>query len=445
MIYLVSSLAACQRLWPTNLLGGTIVALLLGAIADDFTGGLELASILVRDGVRTRLLTRFATPADLDGSEAAVVCLKSRVTPAASAVSLVDAAFDLLKAGRPRQVFFKYCATFDSTPRGNIGPAADCLMERTGARFTAFCPAFPAVRRFVFQGHLFAFDQLISNSPKRLDPLTPMREPNLVAVLQRQTARKVGLIRHEDLIAGTEALEARIAGLQAEGFAYAIADGADDADLARLAEVSIDWPLMTGGSTVCETYAALWRQRGLLGPALPLAPLPRIEGYGAVLAGSCAERTFEQLENFRSRHPVLMLDPAAGLGRETAFAAEAVAWAAPLLASGPLAIAVSSRPAEVAALQKRLGRRAAARLAERIIGRIAVGLAGLGVRKYVVAGGETSGAVLEALRCRALEAGPYEGPGTSRAVTIGGEPMSFYLKPGKLGPVDMFDAALAAS
>ncbi len=419
--------------------------MLLGAIADDFTGGLELASILVRDGLRVRLLTRFAKPADLEGLDAAVVCLKSRVAPRARAVAWTGAAFDLLATARPRQVFLKYCATFDSTPAGNIGPAADLLMQRTGAGFTAFCPAFPAVKRTVFQGHLFALDQLISRSPKRLDPLTPMREPDLVAVLRRQTRRGVGLIRHEDLIAGAPAIEARIAELRAAGITYAISDGTDDADLAALAGVCVDWPLMTGGSTVCESYAALWRARGLLSPAAPPTPLPRVAGHGAVLAGSCAERTFEQLEHFARRRPVLMLDPAACRGREAEAAAEAVAWAAGRIGSGPLAIAVSSRPDAVAALQRRLGRRAAARLAERVIGRVAQGLAGLGVRRFVVAGGETSGAVLEALGATAFAAGPYEGPGTARAVTLGPDLMSFYLKPGKLGAVDMLQTALAAS
>jgi uncharacterized protein YgbK (DUF1537 family) len=297
----------------------------------------------------------------------------------------------------------------------------------------------------VFQGHLFALDQLISRSPKRLDPLTPMREPDLVAVLRRQTRRGVGLIRHEDLIGGGPAIEARIAELRAAGASYAISDGTDDADLAALAGVCIDWPLMTGGSTVCETYAARWRARGLLSPAAQPAPLPRVAGHGAVLAGSCAERTFEQLEHFGRRHPVLMLDPAACHGREAEAAAEAIAWAAGRIGSGPLAVAVSSRPDAVAALQRRLGRRAAARLAERVIGRVAQGLARLGARRFVVAGGETSGAVLEALGATALAAGPYEGPGTARAVTGGPDPMSFYLKPGKLGAVDMLETALAAS
>jgi uncharacterized protein YgbK (DUF1537 family) len=421
------------------------LGLLLGAIADDFTGGLELASILVRDGIDTRLLTRFATPADLAGAAAAVVALKSRVAPVRQAVAATARAFDLLAHGAPRQVFLKYCATFDSTPRGNIGPATDLLMERTGAEFTAFCPAFPEVSRTVFQGHLFAFDQLISHSPKRLDPLTPMREADLVKVLQRQTPRKVGLIRHEDLRGGRSAILARIAHLRAQGIGYAISDGADDADLASLAEVVVDWPLMTGGSTVCEFYAEEWRRQGLVGPAAAPAEPPRVAGPGAVLAGSCADRTFEQLEHFGRRHPVLMLDPSEGLGREAAFAAEAVAWARARLTEGPIALAVSSRPAQVASLRIRLGRRRAARLAERLIGRIAVGLTRLGVRRFVVAGGETSGAVLEALRCRALAVGPYQGPGNSRAVSLGDHPISFHLKPGKLGPVDMLADALAAS
>ncbi|MFO1090810.1 MAG: 3-oxo-tetronate kinase [Hyphomicrobiales bacterium] len=421
------------------------MTLLLGGIADDFTGGLELASIMVRDGVRTRLLTRFATSEDVDGLEAAVVCLKSRVAPRNVAVKAVEDAYRILAPHRPRQVFQKYCATFDSTPRGNIGPCADRLMQLVGAPFTAFCPAFPAVARTVFQGHLFAFDQLISRSLKRNDPLTPMREPDLVRVLQAQTERRVGLIRHEDLRGGTAAIEARVAWLTEQGISYAISDGADDDDLRRLAAAVIDWPLMTGGSTVCEFYAPLWRERGLTRADTPPTRLPKGRGHGVVLAGSCAERTFEQLEVFGARHPVRMIDPVASVGRVDATAEEALAWAKPLVDRSPIAIAVSSRPEQVAALQKKLGRLAAARLAEEIMGRVAKGLAALGARKFVVAGGETSGAVLEALGVRVLDVGPYEGPGTSRAVTLGDDPMSFYLKPGKLGAIDMLERALQNS
>jgi hypothetical protein len=193
--------------------------LVFGAIADDFTGGLELASVLVRAGIRTRMLTRFSAPEDLAGVEAVVVGLKTRVAPKDPAVRAFAGAADLLAQGSPRQLFFKYCATFDSTRHGNIGPCADLLADRLGADFTAFCPAFPEVKRTVFQGHLFAFDQIISESPKRLDPLTPMRDPNLVRVLQQQTRPRVGLIRHDDFKAGAEAVCARVAALKKDGVA----------------------------------------------------------------------------------------------------------------------------------------------------------------------------------------------------------------------------------
>jgi len=412
--------------------------LVFGAIADDFTGGLELASVRVRGGIRTRMLTRFATAEDLSEVDAVVVGLKTRVAPKDQAVRAFARATDLLAEGHPRQLFFKYCATFDSTRHGNIGPCADLLADRLGADFTAFCPAFPEVRRTVFQGHLFAFDQIISESPKRLDPLTPMRDPNLVRVLQQQTRHRVGLIRHEDFGAGAEAVRARVEALKKDGVRYAIADGADEGDLMGLAAVSVDWPLMTGGSSVAVYYPDLWRARGLIGRHSS-SPLPGVDGHAAALAGSCADRTWEQLEHFGRTRPVSRLDLAAG---DPAAAEKAVAWAAARIASGPIAITTAARPEAVAAIQSRFGRRRAARMAEQLLGQIAAGLRGLGVRRFVIADGETSGAVVEALRIRALAVGPYEAPGQSKAVTIQEQPLSFYLKSGKLGAVDMFERVL---
>jgi uncharacterized protein YgbK (DUF1537 family) len=415
--------------------------LLFGAIADDFTGGLELASVLVRAGIRTRMLTRFAAAQDLADVEAVVVGLKTRVAPKEQAVRAFARAADLLAAAEPRQLFFKYCATFDSTRHGNIGPCADLLADRVGVDFTAFCPAFPEVKRTVFQGHLFAFDQIISESPKRLDPLTPMRDPSLVRVLQQQTRHRVGLIRHEDFKDGADAARARIEALRKDGIRYAIADGADEDDLRVLAAVSADWPFMTGGSSVAVYYPDLWRGRGLVG-RFSSSPLPNIDGPAAVLAGSCADRTREQLEHFSRSRPVLTLDLAAA-GVDQGATDMAIAWAAERIASGPVAITTAARPDAVAAIQSRFGRRRAARMAEQLLGRIAVGLRDLGVRRFVIAGGETSGAVVEALRIQALAVGPYEAPGQSKAVALVEPALSFYLKSGKLGPVDMFERVLA--
>ena len=414
--------------------------LVFGAIADDFTGGLELASVLVRGGIRTRMLTRFATAEDLSEVEAVVVGLKTRVAQKGQAVLAFARAAELLAKGTPRQMFFKYCATFDSTRHGNIGPCADHLADRLGVDFTAFCPAFPEVKRTVFQGHLFAFDQIISESPKRLDQLTPMRDPNLVRVLQQQTPHRVGLIRHEDFKDGVDAARARIEALKQDGIRYAIADGADEDDLRMLAAVSVDWPLMTGGSSVAVYYPDLWRARGLVDGHSSLS-LPKVDGHAAVLAGSCTERTAEQVEHFGRLRPVLRLDLAA-VGGDPAAADKAVAWAAERIASGPIAITTAARPEAVAAIQSRFGRRRAARMAEQLLGQIAIGLRGLGVRRFVIAGGETSGAVVEALRIRALAVGPYEAPGQSKAVALAEPELSFYLKSGKLGPVDMFERVL---
>jgi len=298
------------------------------------------------------------------------------------------------------------------------------------------------VKRTVFQGHLFAFDQIISESPKRLDPLTPMRDPNLVRVLQQQTPHRVGLIRHEDLNDGADAVRARIEALKKGGIRYAIADGVDEDDLRMLASASVDWPLMTGGSSVAVYYPDLWRARALVDGRSSSSSLPAVDGPAAVLAGSCAERTAEQLAHFGRSRPVLRIDLAT-VDEDPGAADRAVGWAASRIASGPVAITTAAPPDAVAAIQSCFGRRRAARMAEQLLGRIAVGLRDLGVRRFVIAGGETSGAVVEALRIRALAVGPYEAPGQSRAVALAEPALSFYLKSGKLGPVDMFERVLA--
>jgi uncharacterized protein YgbK (DUF1537 family) len=416
--------------------------LLLGGISDDFTGGLELASMMARDGLRTRLLTRLAKPDDLRDLDVAVIALKSRVAPAAKAVRDFARAMDVIASRGARQVFFKYCATFDSTPRGNIGPCADYLAERLGADFTGFCPAFPDVERKVYRGHLFWADQLISDSLKRFDPLTPMRDPNLVRVLQAQTKHKVGLIRHEELQAELPARHAAVAKLRSAGVRYAICDALSNDDLKRMAELCVDWPLMTGGSSVAEYYPDLWRARGLAGAPKPPVDLRPIAGPAVVLAGSCAEQTAAQIAHFGKSHPVHPIDLLEAVAKPDVID-RALDQARRQLAQGSIAFAVSASPEAVVAAQKRFGRHGAARRAEQVLGQVARALHTHGVRRFVIAGGETSGAVLEALKVRAMDISPYLGPGTARAVTCGTDPISFHLKPGKLGSIDMLDQATA--
>lgn len=416
--------------------------LLLGGISDDFTGGLELASMMARDGLRTRLFTKLARPVDLAELDVAVIALKSRVAAASKAVRDFTKAVDALTKRGVRQVFFKYCATFDSTPRGNIGPCADYLADRLGVDFTGFDPAFPDVERKVYRGHLFWADQLISDSLKRFDPLTPMRDPNLVRVLQAQTKHKVGLIRHEDLQRDLPSRQAHVAALKQAGTRYAICDAISNDDLKRMAELCVDWPLMTGGSSVAEYYPELWRAQGLAGTPKPPVDLRAIAGPAVILAGSCAEQTAAQIAHFGKTHPVHAIDLLEA-AEKPELVDRALDQARRELAHGSIAFAVAASPDEVTAAQKRFGRHSAAKRAEDILGKVAVALHAHGVRRFVIAGGETSGAVLEALKVRAMDISPYRGPGTARAVTCGADPISFHLKPGKLGSIDMLDQAAA--
>ena len=220
--------------------------MIFGGLADDLTGGLELAAMLVAQGVPTLLVTSAQAVGHIGATEAVVIAQKTRIAPAAEAAAKFEAGAIALREAGARQLFFKYCATFDSIDAGNIGPCIDVLMAQTGCNFTACCPTFPEYRRSVFQGHLFVGDRLVSESPKRHDPVTPMHDPDLVRVLQRQTRARVGLISHADIRTGAAAIARRVAALMAEGVSYAIADAAVHDDLAQLASATVDWPVMTG-------------------------------------------------------------------------------------------------------------------------------------------------------------------------------------------------------
>lgn len=410
--------------------------LLFGALADDFTGGMELAAMLTAQGVRCGFVTHPESVASLSDIDAVVIAQKTRVVPAALAVAAFRLAAQTLQHLGARQIFYKYCATFDSTDAGNIGPCADALREMTGSRLTVFCPSFPEVGRRVFQGHLFADHMLISESPKRFDPLTPMPDPNLVRTLQRQTSTQVGLIPQQVVHAGQSAMRQHASQLIDSGVGFAIADAAEPEDLAAIAELTWSWPLMTGNSSVAAYFPPLWRRHGWLLGEREAPRLPLVTGPGVVLAGSCAERSIEQLRAFEFERPVHWIDLERALAGDDVVS-KAMEWVIEHLADGPVAIATSAPPDVVQRIQARFGKIETAGMAENILGQLAVCLRHAGVTRFVVSGGETSGAVLEQLGIDQLQVGPYISPGVARAVTLGDSPMALCLKSGKLGPVDM--------
>ncbi|NIF40918.1 four-carbon acid sugar kinase family protein [Burkholderia sp. Tr-862] len=419
---------------------------LLGCIADDFTGATDLANMLVKSGMRT--VQTIGVPADgaaLDtmvDADAIVVALKSRTIPAADAVAQSLAAYEWLRAQGCRQFFFKYCSTFDSTDAGNIGPVADALLDAADGGFAIACPAFPENGRTIFRGHLFVGDVPLNESGMEHHPLTPMKDANLVRVLQRQTTSKVGLIRYDTIAQGAAAVRARIDALRADGTRFAIADALSDHDLHVLGEACANLPLVTGGSGVALGLPENFRRAGLLPERDNAASLPRIDGLSAVLAGSASKATNAQVAAWRESRPSFRIDPLAA-SRGEPVVDDALAFARSHLPQ-PVLIYATTTPDEVKAVQQALGVEAAGHLVESTLAAIARGLRELGVHKFVVAGGETSGAVVQALDVKSLQIGAQIDPGVPATATIDAQPLGLALKSGNFGTVDFFDKALRA-
>jgi uncharacterized protein YgbK (DUF1537 family) len=418
------------------------MAVLLGAIADDFTGATDLCNTLVRRGMRTvQLIDVPAADAPAPDAEAVVVALKSRTIPAADAVAMSLDALAWLRRAGARQILFKYCSTFDSTDSGNIGPVADALLDALGTDFTLFCPAFPENGRTIFKGYLFVGDVLLSESGMRDHPLTPMRDPSLVRVLQRQTVGRVGLVPQVTVAAGPPAVHAAFAALRQSGVRHAIVDAIADRDLETIGEAAADLALITGGSGIALGLPENFRRQGLLGDASGADALPAVGGAAAVLSGSCSEATQAQVAYMAERAPIFTLDPIAAVdGRD--IADEALAWAAQRLGDAPVLISATAAPDAVAAVQQRLGRERAGALVEKAMAQIAKGLVERGVRRFVVAGGETAGAVVQALGVKGLRIGRQIDPGVPWTVSLPGNlgepPLALALKSGNFGAPDFF-------
>jgi uncharacterized protein YgbK (DUF1537 family) len=418
--------------------------ILLGCIADDFTGATDLANNLVRSGMRVvQTIGVPVGPLDTQ-ADAVVVALKSRTVPTQEAVAQSLLALRWLQAQGARQIYFKYCSTFDSTPRGNIGPVTEALMDALGCDFTIATPAFPDNQRTVFKGHLFVGDVLLNESGMQNHPLTPMTDPNLVRVLQSQCKRKVGLIDYRTVMQGAPAIRERIAALRTDGVGVAIVDAVSNEDLMRLGPALKDMPLLTAGSGVAIALPANFG----LAPSSRASELPSAKGLRAVVSGSCSLATNRQVMDFiRAGGAALAVDPlriAAGVD----VAAEALAWAEPLLTQGPVLVYSTADANAVKSVQGRLGVDEAGVMVERTIAAIARGLVERGVRQLVVAGGETSGACVQALGIAQMQIGAQIDPGVpwchAQAEAAGGEGLHLALKSGNFGADDFFRKAFAA-
>jgi uncharacterized protein YgbK (DUF1537 family) len=416
--------------------------MLLGCIADDLTGATDLALTLTRGGMRTVQVMGVPAPGTTyEDVDAVVVALKSRTNPAEEAVAWSLASLDVLLAAGARQIIFKYCSTFDSTPAGNIGPVADALMDRLGAELAVVCPAFPTNKRTIFRGHLFVGDQLLSDSPMKDHPLTPMRNSNLVAVMAEQSRYSVGLVAYEDVDRGAEAIDNAFARVTAAGARFAVVDAINDAHLHAIGKAIAGHKLITGGSGIALGLPDNFVSAGLMKKADATRPMAAQPGRAAILSGSCSQATRGQVAHaIEAGLPARQVD-ALALANGQVSAAELIEFAVSQPADTPVLIYSSAAPDVIAEVQGTLGRDAAGDLVEKTMADVARGLVEAGFTKLIVAGGETSGAVVGGLGVDAIEIGPEIDPGVPWTRSLDDRQLVLALKSGNFGAEDFFTKA----
>lgn len=413
----------------------------LGCIADDFTGATDLAGLLARSGVKVSLRMGVPEAPPQDTAAFEVIALKCRTSPVAQAVGETRAALKWLQQAGAQRFFWKYCSTFDSTPEGNIGPVAEALMDELGAKQTIYCPAFPENGRAIFMGNLFVGRLPLAESPMKDHPLTPMRDSNLMRLLEPQVTRPVGLADRLTVARGAQALRDELARLGGQGIAHVVVDAVANEDLYVIAEACRDMKLMTGGSAVAMPLPELYKRDGTLAADAPRPVAPVLPQGAVVLSGSCSAMTRAQVAAYTERAPGYRLDPLV-LADEGPQAA--LDWLARQPGDSAPILYATAEPGQVRAAQDRLGVAGAGEIVEAALAQIAVAARDKGIRRFVVAGGETSGAVTKALGVKQLDIGPEIAPGVPWTYCqSGGHDIALTLKSGNFGSEGFFAEALA--
>ncbi|MGE6160584.1 3-oxo-tetronate kinase [Aeromonas salmonicida] len=408
----------------------------LGVIADDFTGATDIAGFLVENGLATLQFSGIPAKADLTGVDAVVISLKSRSCPADEAVHDSLAALDWLKARGCPRIYQKYCSTFDSKATGNIGPVTDALLAALESQFTLICPALPVNGRTVYQGNLFVGAQPLAESGMRHHPITPMTDSNLLRLMETQARGRAGLVPFSTIDKGAAAIAEAFEQLTQDGVRYAVVDTLTEQHLLDIAAAAIDMPLVTGGSGLAIGLARLLGKGNLAAAREAGRPLGT---RAVVLSGSCSEMTNRQVARYQAIAPALALDVAACLTR-TDYPAELVRWVLSQPVTPAPMLHATTSPGELAAIQARHGRDAASEAVEQCFAQVAVLLREAGVESFIIAGGETSSRITQALGITAFHIGPQIAPGVPW-VRATDAPLSLALKSGNFGDETFFSRA----
>ena len=406
----------------------------LGCVADDFTGGTDVAAALRRSGLRTHLYFGVPAVADpLPECDAVVVALKTRSAPVEQAAAQSREVVRWLDQLGVDRIYVKYCSTFDSTPAGNIGPIVDATLAELGECATVLCPASPEHGRTVFHGHLFVHDRLLSESSMSTHPLTPMTDADLRRVLAPQTPHAVGLLGHAALAAGVDTAVQQLEDLRDNGIRHIIADSVDEYDLITLATATQRWRVVTGGAGLARAVAEL---RPAQRPAVSL-PLP--DGPSVVIAGSCSAATLGQVEHARRHMAAHHITPATSDDPNDIWS-RACNWLDEHTGTGPVLV-YSTAPADERALTQDMFGNKTAEIMEDLLARTAQHAVSRGARRVIVAGGETSGAVVQALRVGSVSVAQEMATGIPWCLTTSQPELALLLKSGNFGQPDLLTKA----
>ena len=408
---------------------------MLGVIADDFTGASDIASFLVENGLSAVQMNGVPSAPLSQKVDAIVISLKSRSNPTQEAIAQSLDALHWLQQNGCTQFYFKYCSTFDSTEKGNIGPVTDALLDALGADFTIITPALPVNGRTIFNGYLFVGEQLLNESGMRNHPITPMQDANLLRLMDAQAKGKTGLVQYADVVKGAEQVKARFAQLKQQGFRYAVVDAVDNSQLAVLAEAIADFQLVTGGSGLAAYMAA--RLSG--GKKGENAFIPS-KGKTVVLSGSCSVMTNQQVNAYKQKAPAFYLDVEKALSDKN-YTEEIYQWTLQHLDDALAPIVYATVPADkLAEIQATFGAEKASHIIETTFANLAEKLKAAGVTNFITAGGETSSIVVQKLGLRGFQIGKQIAPGVPWLKALD-ENLSLALKSGNFGKEDFFEYA----
>ncbi|MEZ9603258.1 3-oxo-tetronate kinase [Vibrio sp. 10N.261.55.A10] len=413
--------------------------MLLGVIADDFTGATDIAGFLVENGMRTVQLNGIPTGEFDTSADAVVISLKSRSCPVDQAVTDSVTALKWLQSQGCQQFYFKYCSTFDSTAEGNIGHVTDALLAELGESFTMVCPALPVNGRTVYNGHLFVFGELLSDSGMRNHPVTPMTDSSVVRMMDAQSEGVSGLVNFQTIEQGADAVTARFNELKAQGSRYAVVDAFNAEHLVTLGQAAKSLKLITGGSGLAAGIAKNWTGHLADQSDAKHAGSP-VKAPTVVFSGSCSVMTNQQVAVYKQLAPHFAIDVKACLTNDQ-YANDVFDWVMTNNQGefAPLVYATADAAA-LKAIQEEYGAQASSHAVEQFFSQLAIKLHQHGVKNFIVAGGETSGVVTQSLAVKGSHIGPQIAPGVPWVKSVEGE-LSLALKSGNFGDKNFFAKA----